>query len=99
MSEILTQPVFEIELPDSPMSKGEREYQAFLRLLPDLLKSHQGQYVAIHDGEVVGTDSNDIALIQRVHALVGYVPIHVGLVTSMQPVARIPIYREYRRGE
>jgi hypothetical protein len=49
---------------------------------------------------VIDSDADDIALIQRVHARIGYVPIHVGLVIEPQPIVRIPHYREHRpRGE
>jgi hypothetical protein len=77
------------------LSKGEREYQTFLRLLPQLLGTHRGQYVAIHDGQMVDSDADDLALIQRVHARVGYVPIHVGLVTDQPRVVRVPHDREF----
>jgi hypothetical protein len=86
-------------MPTPEVSKGEREYMAFLRLLPELLPTHRGRYIAIHDGEVVDVDADDITLIRRVHARIDYVPIHVGLVTEQPPVIRIPHYREYRRGE
>lgn len=98
MSDTITQPTFEVILPAPNPSKGEREYQAFMRLLPELLKTHRGQHVAIHEGQVVDSDNDDITLIQRVHAKVGYVPIHVGLVVEPQPVFRIPYYRECRTG-
>lgn len=88
-------PTFEVHLPPPPLSKAEREKQAFLRLLPQLLRTHRGQFVAIHDEQVVDTDRDDIALIQRVQEKVGYVPIHVGLVTEQQPVFRIPHCREH----
>lgn len=96
MSDTITQPIFEVHLPTPELTKGEREYQAFMRLLPELLKTHRGQHVAIHEGQVVDSDNDDIALIKRVHAKVGYVPIHVGLVVYPQPVFRIPHYREIR---
>src|ERR1700680_4373774 len=88
----------EVILSPPEASKGEREYQAFLDLLPQLLASFRGKYVAIHDGQVVDSDTDDIALILRVQARVGYVPIHVGLVTDQQPIHRIPHYREVRSG-
>lgn len=99
MSSLSSQPTFEVKIPVSELSKGEREYQAFLRLLPDLLPTYQGRYAAIHDGQVVDTDTDDIALVQRVHARVGYVPIYVGLVTEQPSVVRVPHYREYRPRE
>jgi hypothetical protein len=55
-----------------------------------LLLTHQGKFVAVHEGQVIDSDSDDIALVQRVHARVGYVPIHVGLVTEEPLVVRVP---------
>jgi hypothetical protein len=62
-------------------------------LLPGLLASHRGKYVAIHEGQVVDSDAKDIALIQRVHARLGYVPIYVGLVSEERQIVRVPHYR------
>ena len=98
MSSAITPATFEVQLPPPILSKGEREYQAFLRLLPDLLHTHRGMFVAIHDGQVVDMDVDDIALVQRVHARIGHVPIHVGLVADPLPVAHLPRYREHRPG-
>ncbi len=81
---------FEVHLLEpAPLTKGEREMRAFRRLLPELLRTHSGQYVAIHNEEVVDCGSDDITLINRVRAAVGYVPIHVGLVTNSIRVERI----------
>lgn len=96
MSEATTKPTCEVKYSPPELTKGEREYRAFLRLLPQLLPTHRGKYVAMHNEQVVDIDTDDIALIQRVHARVGYVPIHVGLVTEQSQLVRIPHYREYR---
>ena len=66
----------------TPSDKWKREKDAFQRLLPVLLTTHRGQYVAIHEGQVVdaGTDQLDVAM--RVLSRIGNVPIHVGLVTD-----------------
>ena len=53
MSDTATQATFEVKLSAPELSKGEREYQAFLRLLPELLPTRGGQFVAIHQGRVV----------------------------------------------
>lgn len=42
-------------LPKPPQSKWQREYRAFLRLLPELLATHGGRHVAVHEGRVVGS--------------------------------------------
>jgi hypothetical protein len=81
----ITIPAPVLNLAPLSLSKWQREYQAFLRLLPELLQTHLGQYVAIHEERVVDSDPNDIALIQRVHARHGYVPIHVERVRRLPP--------------
>ncbi len=96
MSETTTTPIFDVSVPVPALSKGEREYRAFLQMLPGQLATHRGKYVAVHEGQVVDSDANDIVLIQRVHARIGYVPIYVGLVSEERQVARVPHYREYR---
>jgi hypothetical protein len=86
-----------VHISPLPLSKGEREYRAFQRLLPQLLLTERGKHVAIHEEQVVDSDTDDRALILRVHARYGYVPIYVGLVSdSPQPPIRIPHYRLYR---
>jgi hypothetical protein len=83
-----------------PRSKWEREYRAFQRLLPGLLKTHRGKYVAIHNEQVVDSGDDPIALIKQVHTRYGYVPIHVDrIVEEPLPPIRIPHYRIYHRKE
>ena len=53
MSQIDTVTTFEVHLPVPKLTKFDRERLAFFRLLPDLLLTHAGQYVAIHDEQVV----------------------------------------------
>ena len=80
-------------VPASVPTKWEREYRAFQQLLPSLLPTHRGQYVAIHDGQVVDTGDDEIALARRVFAKVGNVPIHIDLVSESPRIARVPHYR------
>jgi hypothetical protein len=92
---ILPAPVLDLNLP--PRTKWERECRAFKRLLPELLQSHRGQYVAIHEERVVDCGDDPLAVALRVLSRVGNVDIHVGLV-SEQPerVDRSGIVREIR---
>jgi hypothetical protein len=95
MNSTTSEQTFEAKVPVPELTKGEREYQAFLRLLPELLATYRGRYVAIHKGQVIDSDLDDIALVRRVHTQVGYIPIHVGLVSDAPALVRIPHYREY----
>ncbi len=78
-----------LDSPPPPCTKWEREYKAFLRLLPQLLQSHRGQFVAIHNEQVVDTGDDDLEVALRALAKIGNVDIHVGLVTDVPE----PIYR------
>lgn len=74
-----------------PESRWEYEYRAFLRLLPELLSTHRGKHVAVHEGRVVAAGDDRVRVAQEAHAKVGYVPVHVGLVTTEPPpVVRVP---------
>jgi hypothetical protein len=74
-------------------TKWEREYQAFLGLLPELLKAHEGKYVAVHEGRVVDVGEDKVALALGVYEKYGYVPIYVGLVaTRPLPPERCPSF-------
>lgn len=91
-TDILAPPV--VTLPPPKDDKWERERQAFWRLLPELLKTYPGEYVAIHEGRPVGhgPDILDVAL--RAHREHGQAPIFVDLVADEpQPRVRIPHYR------
>lgn len=95
MSDPITLPAPAVNLPPAPRTKWEREYQAFQRLLPQLLATHPGQYVAIHNEQVVDSGDDKLAVALRVLAKVGNVPIHVGHVTEgPEPIARTGVRRE-----
>jgi hypothetical protein len=85
----------EIHWPPPPRTKWEREYRTFQRLLPQLLLTKRGQFVAIHEERVLDSDRDEMALIGRVLARIGNVDIHVGLVTDQpETVYRSGVMRE-----
>src|SRR5262245_60832762 len=93
-SESITLPTPVLDVLTAPPSKWEREYQAFLRLLPQLLPTHRGQYVAVHEGQVVASGPDKLAVALQAFSQVGNVSIHVGLVTGEpQPVVRSGVRR------
>lgn len=72
-------------------TKWSREYEAFLRLLPGLLGEYRGQYVAVHEGRVVGHGLDKVAVALAAYREFGPVEILVRLVTDEPPrVVRIP---------
>ncbi len=84
-------------LPSHPEGKWRKEQRAFHRLLPELLSSHRGRYVAIHEERVVESGVDKVAVARSAYARFGYVPIFVSLVTDrpLTPV-RIPSPRSVR---
>jgi hypothetical protein len=69
----------------------ERERLAFLNQEPALLQTHRGKFVAIHDGEVVDCDADEVQLGLRVYGKYGYMPIYFGLVAeTSRPPVRVP---------
>jgi hypothetical protein len=84
----------QITIPPSPANKWQREHEAFQRLLPNLLHTHLGQYVVIHDGQVVDSGPDDLTLAMRFFTQHGNVSVHIGLViTEAETPVRIPHYR------
>jgi hypothetical protein len=53
MSEVTTLPAPDLGLKETTHFAWENEQRAFLRLLPTLLATHQGQYLAVYDGRVI----------------------------------------------
>ncbi len=98
MSEATILPAPVLNLATQPATKWEREYQAFLRLLPELLKTHRDKYVAIHDGQVIESGDDRLEVIFRALEKAGGASIHVDVVAEQPPPPiRIPHYRVVRR--
>ena len=78
-----------IGLPADDQTPFEREKVAFQRRLPQLAK-YRGQFVAIHNGELVDTDPSRNALVRRFFERYGdRASVYVGFVGG-RPAARIP---------
>ncbi|MFQ5342209.1 MAG: DUF5678 domain-containing protein [Anaerolineae bacterium] len=67
----------------------ERERLAFLRLKPELLRTHKGLYVAIHDDQIVDSDKDKRELAKRVFAQ-SYRPVYIELVSEEARTAEFP---------
>jgi len=83
-------------LPTPPLNKWRREQAEFRRLLPELLKTHRGQYVAIHEEKVADYGTDQLAVAQRVYARFGYISIYESLVTDQVIPIRMPSRRLLR---
>ena len=86
---------YEVKLPPRELTKFERERRAFLRLLPQLLATHRGWYVAVHDEKVAASGADRMEVAMNVWKHVGGVDLYVGLVTDQPaPIARSGVVRE-----
>jgi hypothetical protein len=97
MNDTTILPAPDISAVPVPKSKWAKEYETFRQLLPSLLTTHRGEYVAIHNGQVVASGDDQVEVALRAYDKVGYVPLHVGLVTTEPPpVIRFPSPRVVR---
>jgi hypothetical protein len=90
-------PAPEIQPGVNEESAWERDRQAFERLLPALLETHRGQYVAVQDGKVITSGSDRITVALDAYRRVGYVPLYVGLASdARRRKVRLPSPRVLR---
>lgn len=69
----------------------EQEQAAYARLRDSLLATHEGQYVAIHGGELVDSDPDQTALLRRIDARFPNEVVHLRRVTR-EPDRELRIY-------
>jgi len=102
-------PVFEVHLPPDSRPKAfpprpsdpvlAAEYDAFERMLPELMKRYAGRYVALRDGSVVAVGDTEIDALTLANEHHPGVLALVRLVTDQpQPVPRIGSPRLVSRG-
>ncbi len=75
---------------DTQQFEHIRERIEFFRQLPKLGEVHVGQYVAMHDGEVVDADRSRRALVRRFFDRFGDASVYIGFVGGQPPPARVP---------
>jgi len=89
MSSLSILPAPNIETGNAPESPWERERRAFHQLLPSLLVTHSGQYVAVHEGKVIAKGRDRVEVAMEAYERVGYVSLFVGLVAEGLPLRRV----------
>jgi len=65
----------------------EREKSTFTRLLPTLMPRYAGQFVAVHDGDVVDSDRSSSELVRRFFRQFGDTHVYIGYVGQEEPVS------------
>ena len=94
MNVIETLPAPDVSPPAMSDERWQHERSAFLKLLPSLLTTSAGGFVAIHNAQVVAIGDDKISVARQAYALCGYVPIYVGHVVEEPPsLVRIPTPR------
>jgi|SRR4051794_35262038 hypothetical protein len=98
--EVIETVVLPIPVSGSPSGmKYDREYAAFRRMLPALMQTNLGQYVAIHEERVITSGANRLQVVNEALAKVGNVAIHVGLVGSEpSPTSHSGLLRDLTNG-
>ncbi|MBM3978975.1 MAG: hypothetical protein FJ304_01570 [Planctomycetes bacterium] len=75
------------------------EFDAFERMLPDLMKQYAGKYVALHNGEVVAVDTTEVGALTTARQQEPGRLVYARLVTDQpQPLPKITARRELRSG-
>ncbi len=70
-------------------AKVEQEQAAFEKMRPELLKKYRGQYVAVHNGEVVEVAPDLRSLHLKVYARFGHTPmLHIQVTEEPMPDIR-----------
>jgi hypothetical protein len=66
--------------------------KAFEQMLPRLLEDtrYRGKYVAVVDGELADSDSDEAAMVMRVYRKYGYRPIYEGKVAEEKEYVEFP---------
>ncbi len=94
--QVLEMPPFEVDLSGPPYYPPARpsdpfllpEYESFRRMLPDLLKTNAGQYVAISGGKVIAGGQKADEVVATVCANSGERPVYGCLVARRVLVPR-----------
>ncbi len=81
-------PVFYVSPERETMAK---EQEAYARMRESLLATHEGLYVAIHGGELVDADANEMALLRRIDARFPNKVVHMRQVTR-EPDRVLSVY-------
>ena len=98
MSGIETLPAPEVCFAAPVDDKWDRERRAFVLMLPELLVTHRGQFVAVHQGQVVASGPDKIEVALQAYREHGQIPVYVGLVSDQPPrPSRFPSPRVLER--
>lgn len=80
----------EAKTMSSPDRIVDREKNVFLKIKSKLLSNevYANKFVAVVDGEIVDSDIDRSALVERIYSRFGYIPFYVGQVTTTQKKPR-----------
>jgi len=78
-------------------AKFQRERATYYRLLPELLKTHLGKVVAIHDEQIIVVGDERRPVLDEATRIAGYVDLFVHRVVEVEPVERLRGFHEVRR--
>ncbi len=75
------------------LAEAEQDRSAYLGMKDELLKTHRGEYVCFRKGQLVGIDTDEQRLLDRVYRQFGYGPIFLHKIEEPEPIYRVPSRR------
>ena len=74
---------------EQQLAQLQPEMAAYQQMLPELLKEHRGEWVAVHHGQIVAADHNRAEVIRLVQER-RYDPVYIDHVQEQMRAAEIP---------
>ena len=75
------------------LAEAERDRAAYLAMKDELIKVHHNEFVCFREGQLVGIDSDEQTLLDRVYQQFGYGPIFLHKIEDPEPIYHVPSRR------
>jgi len=79
----------ELSIPQIPDDKWQLEKRAFFLLLPELLKTHRGKWVAVHNERVVESGDYLREVLLKTRECFPKTEVYIQLVDEHLPIAKM----------
>ncbi len=95
--QIFDAPVLSFATPTTKEDRWLREQRAFFRMLPGLLKTHRGKWVAVYGEEVIEVGASMQSVLHKVRERLPKGELYIQLVDEKLPAVKMLSPRNGRR--